>query len=80
MIDHSRAFRLNDKVKTPANLTKCDRHVFEKIKALDQPTLKKVMEDYLTGPEIRALLQRRDDIVAIFEKAGPTALIDRAPR
>ena len=78
MIDHSRAFRLNDKVKTPANLTKCERTVFERLKALDINMLKKEVNDYLTGPEMRALLQRRDEIVAIIEKAGPTALFDRA--
>ena len=27
MIDHSRAFRLFDKLKTPGNLTKCDRQL-----------------------------------------------------
>jgi hypothetical protein len=80
MIDHSRAFRLHKEIKTPANLAKLDRKVFERLKALDEPQLQKVMEDYLTRPELRALLQRRDDIVARLEKAGPSALIDRAPR
>jgi hypothetical protein len=80
MIDHSRAFRLHREIKTPGNLAKLDRKVFERLRALDEPTLKKVMEDYLTGPELRSLLQRRDDIVARFEKAGPSALIDRAAR
>jgi hypothetical protein len=80
MIDHSRAFRLHREIKTPGNLAKLDRKVFERLKALDEPTLKKVMEDYLTGPELRSLLQRRDDIVARLEKAGPSALIDRAAR
>ncbi|HXG87916.1 MAG TPA: hypothetical protein VNJ02_06235 [Vicinamibacterales bacterium] len=77
MIDHSRAFRLNDKVKAPGNLTKCERVVFERLKALDLPTLKATVEDYLTGSEMRAMLQRRDEIVALIEKAGPAALYDR---
>ena len=80
MIDHSRAFRLFDKIKTPANLSKVDRRVYEKLKALDQDSMKKVMGDYLTGPEIRALLSRRDHIVSILDKAGPAALFDRTPR
>ena len=36
MIDHTRAFRLFDKVKTPANLSRIDRQVFERLKALDR--------------------------------------------
>lgn len=80
MIDHSRAFRLFEKIKTPGNLAKCDRHVFEKLKALDLATLKSAMGDYLTGPEMRALLDRRTEIVAHLEKAGPAALIDRTAR
>jgi hypothetical protein len=78
MIDHSRAFRLMEKVKTPGNLSRVDRRVFERLKALDQATLKKAVEDYLTGSEIKSLLLRRSEIVALMEKAGPTALIDRA--
>ncbi len=78
MIDHSRAFRLFDKIKTPANISKCDRHVFERLKALDAPMLKAAMEDYLTGPEQRALLARRTEIVALLEKAGESALFERA--
>ena len=78
MIDHTRAFRLFDKIKTPANLSRIDRKVYDRLKALDQDKLKTVMEDYLTGPEIGAMLARRDDIVARLDKMGPTALFDRA--
>ena len=77
MIDHTRAFRLFDKIKTPGNLSRIDRKVYERLKALDQDKLKSVMEDYLTGPEIRAMLGRRDDIIARLDKMGPTALFDR---
>jgi hypothetical protein len=77
MIDHSRAFRLPDKVKTPDNITKCERRVFEKLKALDAATVKAATGDYLTGPEIRGMLARRDELVKLIEKAGPTALYDR---
>ena len=78
MIDHSRAFRLYDKVKTPANLTRCDRRVFERLKALDAATLKTAMGDYLTGPEQKSLLNRRNDIVSVIEKAGANGLFERA--
>ena len=77
MIDHSRAFRLHDKVKTPENITKCERRVFEKLKALDAATVKAAMGEYLTGPEIKGMLARRDELVKLIEKAGPNALYDR---
>jgi hypothetical protein len=77
MIDHSRAFRLNDKIKTPANIGRCDRRTFERLKALDLPTLKAATDDYLTGPEMKALLNRRTEIVGLIEKAGANGLFDR---
>ena len=77
MIDHSRAFRLIDKLKSPESVTRCDRVLFDKLKALDEKTLKQVMGDYLTGPEIRGVLQRRNELITLIEKAGPSALYDR---
>ncbi len=78
MIDHSRAFRLIDKLKSPESVTRCDRVLFDKLKALDEKTLKQVMDDYLTGPEIRGVLQRRNELISLIEKAGPSALYDRS--
>jgi hypothetical protein len=80
MIDHSRAFRLADKLKAPAVLSKVDRQVFERLKTLDEETLKTAVEEYLTRAEVRALLARRDEVIAVFEKAGPTAIYDRSWR
>ena len=54
--------------------------MFERLKALDAATLKTSMDDYLTGPEIEALLNRRDEIVTVIEKAGPVGLFDRQTR
>jgi hypothetical protein len=80
MIDHSRAFRLNDKLKTPVNVGRCDRRTFERLKALDMPSLKSAVDDYLTPPEMKALLARRSEIVALIEKAGASGLFDRQTR
>jgi hypothetical protein len=76
MIDHSRAFRIWNELKSPGDLERCDRAMFEKLKALTKPDLVRTMEDYLTGAEIDALLQRRDKIVALFEARGATAFYD----
>ncbi|MCA1562929.1 MAG: hypothetical protein LC753_18840 [Acidobacteria bacterium] len=78
-IDHTRAFRKHETLKTPAALTACDRQLLEKLKALDRQTLKRELDDYLLNWEIDGLLKRRDAIVAHFEKLGPAALFDRAP-
>lgn len=74
MIDHGRAFRLHHNLENPKVLKMCERNLLAKMKALDQPTLKRELGRYLTGMEIQGLLQRRDKIVAFFEKAGEKAL------
>ena len=76
-IDHTRAFRTHDQLKTPNNVTRCDRAVFERLKALDTATLKREVGNYLDSWQIKALLARRDAIVKRIESLGPTALFDR---
>ncbi len=77
MIDHTRAFRAVKTPKAPRVLTFCDRNLFEKMKALDEPTLKKELGQYVGGFELQGLLARRDAIVKIFEAKGSSALYDR---
>jgi hypothetical protein len=76
-IDHTRSFRKNTELKTPAHVTRCDRNVFERLKALDQPTLKRQVGKWLDDGQIKALLARRDLIVQKIEALGPSALFDR---
>lgn len=80
MIDHTRAFRLFSELKSRANLARCDRRVFERLKALDKETLTRTMEDYLTPQEMAALLKRRDVIVGFFENANAVFDWDRPAR
>ncbi len=80
MIDHSRAFRMHTAVKTPKNLVRCDRRLLAAMKRLDEPSLTREMANFLTPPEIRGLLKRRDQIVAFFEKAPPKALYESQRR
>lgn len=70
MIDHTRAFRLSNKPSTPKNLTRIERGALERLKALDPDVINEAVGDYLTSFEKRALLQRRDAIVAHFEQGG----------
>lgn len=76
-IDHTRAFRLHKTLRTPANVTRCDRKMFEGLKRLDREILQKEVGRYLTNWERDALLARRDAIVEIIEKGGDGALFDR---
>ena len=76
-IDHTRAFRTNRQLKTPANVTRIDRGVLERLKMLDRETLRKETGKYLTTFQIDALLARRDAIVKRIEDLGPAAVFDR---
>ena len=76
-IDHTRAFRTNNTLATPTNVTRADRVVVERLKALDRDTLKAATDKYLSSFEIDALLKRRDAIVKRLEMLGPAALFDR---
>ena len=72
MIDHSRAFRLFDKLKSPKDLRKIERGALERLKALDAPTLKAAVGNYLTPDERSAMLHApRRDREAV-ESADPT--------
>jgi hypothetical protein len=68
MIDHTRAFRLFSEIKEPKNLTKCDRKLMAKLRELNLPALKESVKGYLTDPEVKGILARRDKIVKLFEE------------
>jgi len=67
-IDFSRGFRLNKDVKEPKDLVRCDRQLLEKLKALDANELTEKTKKYLTKDEVKAVMARRDKIVAQFQK------------
>ena len=85
MIDHTRAFRLMNKLENPKNLVQCDKKVLEKLKELDKKAIQQRVGKFLTGMEIDGVLKRRDLIVKYFEeevaKKGESAvLFDLPPR
>ncbi|HSL21055.1 MAG TPA: hypothetical protein VK886_05930 [Vicinamibacterales bacterium] len=77
-IDHTRAFRTQKTLKSPKNITSCDRQVFERLKQLDQPTIEREMGEMLSPDEINALLARRDAILARLAELGPAAIFERS--
>ena len=68
-IDFGRAFRLNKEPKDATKeLVRCDRQLLEKLKALDGNVLAEKTKGYLTKDEVKAVMARRDKMVAHFQK------------
>ena len=67
-VDFSRAFRLNKEPKDAKDLTRCDRQLLQKMKALDANTLTERTKGYLEKDEVKAVIMRRDKIVERFQK------------
>ena len=66
-VDFSRAFRKSKDLRGEKNLVKCDRRLFEKLKALKADEVAEKTKRYLTKDEINAVMARRDKIVAKFQ-------------
>jgi hypothetical protein len=67
-VDFSRAFRPDKNLQNPKNLVRCDRKLFEKLKALDGNELQQKTKGYLNKGELQAVMARRDKIVDYFQK------------
>jgi hypothetical protein len=79
LIDHSRSFRTSSRFtkgllysaknpEGPKLMSELPRALVEKIKALDFATIRSAVGDYLTDEEIRAVLIRRDLILAEIDR------------
>jgi hypothetical protein len=55
-------------LKEPKNLVRCDQKLLDKLKTLDGNELTQKTKGYLNKDEIKALMARRDKIVAYFQK------------
>ena len=67
LIDHTRAFRLTEKLTTPQVLVRCERGLLEAMRKLTEESVKEAVKSSLTGDEIKAMLKRRDLIVELFD-------------
>jgi hypothetical protein len=81
MIDFTRAFRRTHDLPNPAHLTRCDRELLARLRALSRGQVEEATAPYLGGAEIEALLARRDLIVGRFdqlvaERGETTVLLD----
>jgi hypothetical protein len=79
LIDHSRSFRTSARFtqgllysarnpEGPKLMSELPRVVFDKVKALDFPTIRSVVGDTLSDEEIRAVLLRRDLVLKEIDK------------
>ena len=67
-VDFSRAFRRYEDLRNAKDLVRCDRRLFEKLKALDAKELAEKTKGYLSKDEVKAVMARRDKIVTQFQK------------
>jgi hypothetical protein len=67
LIDHTRAFRLGKELLKPENLTRCDRGLLDRLRAITAESLAAAVGESLTRLEQEALLARRDQIVKHYE-------------
>jgi hypothetical protein len=67
-IDFTRAFRTFNELQNPNDLMRCDRQLFEKLKALNANELTEKTKGYLTKDEVKGVMARRDKIVEHFQK------------
>ena len=79
LIDHSRSFRSFNELRTESDLRRFSRSMLAALEKLDRATLDQKLSKYLDGPQIEALLVRRDAIVArarrLVQEQGEAAVL-----
>jgi hypothetical protein len=66
-IDFTRAFRMQTSLLDPRDLVMCDRQLLQKLKELDFDSVYGRTQPHLNKGQVKALLARRDKIVATFQ-------------
>lgn len=69
LIDHTRAFRLHEKLKQTRVLQRCERDMLKALRALTIESVTAAVDSMLTKGEIKALIARRDLIVKHFDES-----------
>ena len=68
MIDHSRAFQRDNRLRYVEKIMYCDRAVWERLRALDQEEVRQKLGEYLTRYEVEAMFERRDAVVKYIQQ------------
>ena len=82
MVDHSRSFGVRFEPSRLDQVISCERGFWEKLQTLDEGQIRERLGNTLTGPEISAMLERRDTLVAhiqalIEQRTEEVVLYDR---
>jgi hypothetical protein len=67
LIDHTRAFRLGRDLLKPEQLSRCDRGLLDRLRAITPESLSQAVGSSLTKQEQEAVLFRRDRIIKHYE-------------
>jgi hypothetical protein len=68
MIDHTRAFRPEKRLKDPDNLVRCDRRLLGALRSLTLAALRNELGEYLDESRLEGLMARRDQIIEFFDE------------
>lgn len=71
LIDHSRSFT-PDNDMAHEDMNRIDRYLWERMQQLDEPILTEALGEWLSGREIRAILERRDRMGEIIDELVAT--------
>lgn len=66
LIDHTRTFSPDSRLENPRTITRCTRSLFERLRQIDRQLVRETLDPYLTDVELRALLHRWDELVALL--------------
>lgn len=79
LIDHTRAFVRDDRLRSPTTVRRCERGLWEKLQTLSDEEIEAVLEPYLPLPEREGLLKRRQRLVDLIREkiqiAGEDAVL-----
>ena len=68
MIDFTRAFRRSRKLLVPGEVSRCDRALLDRLRALSKDEVAARTKPFIGGAEVAALMNRRDALVALVDK------------
>ena len=81
LIDHTRAFRLDDELARPELMIRIGADLLERLRSLTSEELREAVGESLTGAERSSLMRRRDRLVrhfdALIEQRGEDAVLIR---
>ncbi len=67
MIDFTRSFRAYKRLPEPELIERIDRRVYRGLRRLSRKALRRETEGYLTGPEVNAVLARREQLLHLID-------------